>query len=73
MPAFLGTLQILDIAGAANVQFGDLAWLSPKSTLKEAVGGSGGATAAFNVHNNVISVNNALETSVIEQPTVGNA
>ncbi|PKR86817.1 spore germination protein [Heyndrickxia camelliae] len=73
MPAFLGTLQILDIGGTANVQFGDLAWLSPKSTLKEAIGGSGGTTAAFNIHTNAISINNALDTSVVEQPIVGNA
>lgn len=73
MPAFLGTLQILDIGGGANVQFGDLAWLSPKAATKAATGGSGGDTAAFNIQNNLISINNALDTSVIDQPTVGNA
>lgn len=73
MPAFLGTLQILDIGGTANVQFGDLAWLSPKSTLKVATGGSGGSTAAFNIDNNLININNALDTSIVDQPTVGNA
>ncbi|MBB2479504.1 spore germination protein [Bacillus sp. APMAM] len=73
MPAFLGAIQIFNIAGTANVQFGDLAWHSPKTATKEAIGGSGGDTAAFNISNQLISVNNTLDTSVIEQPTVGNA
>ncbi|MBB2479503.1 spore germination protein [Bacillus sp. APMAM] len=73
MPAFLGALQIFNIAGTANVQFGDLAWNSSKTATVSATGGSGGDTAAFNTNNQLISVNNALDTSVIEQPVVGNA
>jgi len=73
LPAFLGATQIMNIGGTANVHFGDLAWLSPKSATKEAIGGSGGTTAAFNISTNIVSVNNALNTSVVDQTITANA
>lgn len=73
MPAFLGATQIMNIGGTANVHFGDLAWLSPKTATKAATGGSGGATAAFNITTNFVSINNALNTSVVDQTITANA
>ena len=72
MPAFLGAVQILNVAGTAVVQFGDLAFLSPKSATKESIGGNGGNTGAFNVSNQLLSINNTLDTSVVEQPIAAN-
>ena len=72
MPAFLGVTQILNVEGNAVVHFGDLAWLSPKASAKETIGGSGGNVGAYNVSNQLNSINNTLNTSVVDQPIAAN-
>lgn len=67
MPAFISKTQILNIGGAADVNFGDAAWISPKAAINSSNGVSGGNIAGFNLDNNFYSVNNALNESVVDQ------
>jgi spore germination protein PF len=72
MPAFIGAVQILNVSGTAGVHFGDTVFLSPKSASKTSNGAGGGNSGAFVKSCNVISTNNVLDTSVVEQPITGN-
>jgi spore germination protein PF len=72
MPAFIGAVQILNVSGTAGVTFGDTAFISPKTSSKTSNGAGGGNGGAFVNSNNGISTNNVVDTSVAEQPIVGN-
>jgi len=67
MPAFISNTQILNIGGTADVNFGDSAWLSPKLVAKETFGVTGGNLAGYNVDNNFMNINNAVNKSIIDQ------
>jgi spore germination protein PF len=71
MPAIIGPVQIINVGGGV-VQFGDTAWVSPKSNTKTYSGSGGFNTGGFIVTNNGISGTNVLDTNLIDQPTVGN-
>jgi spore germination protein PF len=71
MPAFLGPVQIFNVAGGV-VHFGDTAVISPKNNTKSYAGSGSGSVGAFVVTNNGLSSSNTLDTNVVDQPTVGN-
>ncbi len=71
MPAIIGPVSILSVGGG-TVQFGDTAFISPKSSSKS-FGGSGGFnTGPFQLSYNVFSVNTTFDCNVVDQPIVGN-
>ncbi|WP_141433157.1 spore germination protein [Bacillus sp. 03113] len=70
MPAFVGPVQIVNASG--TVQFGDSLFISPKSNSKSAHGSGSGNTGAFIITNNGLSIVNNIDTSLIDQPTIGN-
>lgn len=70
MPAIVGPVQITNVEGV--VQFGDTLFISPKSNSKSTTGSGTFNTAAFVVTNNGFSINNTVDTNLIDQPTVGN-
>lgn len=72
MPAFVGSVQILNVGGG-NVQFGDTLNVSPKSNSKSTTGSGGGNTGAFVISTNGISATNHFDTNLIDQPNVGNS
>lgn len=67
MPAFIRNTQILNIGGTADVNFGDTEWLSPKIVVKDTFGANGGNMAGYNVDNNLVNINNAVNKSVLDQ------
>jgi spore germination protein PF len=71
MPALVGPIQIVSVGGGV-VQFGDAAWLSPKTSSKTYAGSGGFNTGNFIVANNVVSGTNVLDANLIDQPTIGN-
>jgi spore germination protein PF len=71
MPAFVGSVQILNVGGG-NVQFGDTLNVSPKSNSKSTSGSGGGNTGAFVISTNGISATNHFDNNLIDQPNVGN-
>jgi spore germination protein PF len=72
MPAFIGSSQILNVSGSATVQFGDTAFISPKTSSKTTQGSGSATSGAFVTINSLNSVNTTLDSSVIDQPTLGN-
>jgi spore germination protein PF len=71
MPAIIGPVSILNVGGG-NVQFGDSAVISPKSSTKT-FGGSGGFnTGPFQLSYNVFSITNTFDCNVVDQPITGN-
>ncbi|MBS4172636.1 spore germination protein [Bacillus sp. FJAT-49736] len=72
MPAFIGNSQILNVGGTAAVNFGDTAFISPKTAAKTTHGSSGGGTAVINIEFTAFSINNTFDTSIFEQPMTGN-
>jgi spore germination protein PF len=71
MPAIIGPVQIISVAGGV-VHFGDAAWVSPKTSTKTYSGSGGFNTGGFIVTNNGLSGTNVLDANLIDQPTVGN-
>lgn len=71
MPAIVGPVQIVTVSGGI-VQFGDAAWISPKSSSKTFAGSGGFNTGGFIIANSGLSGTNVLDTNLIDQPTVGN-
>lgn len=71
MPAIIGPVQIINVGGGI-VQFGDAFFISPKSNSKSSAGAGAGNSGGFIITNNWISVNNVIDTNLIDQPTVGN-
>jgi spore germination protein PF len=72
MPAIIGPVQIINVGGGI-VQFGDAAWISPKSASKTFAGSGGFNTGGFIVTNSGLSNTNVLDTNLIDQPTIGNS
>ncbi|MBP2241117.1 spore germination protein PF [Cytobacillus eiseniae] len=71
MPAIVGPVQILNVAGGI-VQFGDSLNMSPKSSSKSVSGQGAGNTGGFIIANNGLSASNVLDSNLIDQPMVGN-
>ena len=71
MPAIVGPIQVRSITGG-SIQFGDALVYSPKSSSKQVTGSGTTNTGLFIITNNGISVNNTLDTNLIDQPIVGN-
>ncbi|WP_019240417.1 MULTISPECIES: spore germination protein [Bacillus] len=71
MPAIVGPIQVGSITGG-SIQFGDALVYSPKSSSKQVTGSGTTNTGLFIITNNGISVNNTLDTNLIDQPIVGN-
>lgn len=71
MPAVVGPIQILSVGGGV-VQFGDAAWISPKSSSKTFAGSGGFNTGNFIVTNTALSGTNVLDANLIDQPMAGN-
>ncbi|AIE59292.1 spore germination protein [Bacillus methanolicus] len=72
MPAFIGPVQILNIAGSGIVQFGDALFISPKSNTKSHSGSGASNTGGILVTINGISITNVIDSNLIDQPTVDN-
>ncbi|MGV3465699.1 MAG: spore germination protein [Heyndrickxia sp.] len=72
MPAFISNTQILNIGGTADVNFGDARWVSPKSVSNDTFGVGGGNLAGYNVDNNFMNINNAVNKSIFDQEIKGN-
>jgi hypothetical protein len=66
MPAFLGGVQILNASGT------DSAFLSPKTAGMTSNGAGDGNSGAFVTSSSAVSTNNAIDTSIAEQPITGN-
>ncbi|WP_313800600.1 spore germination protein [Cytobacillus sp.] len=71
MPAITGPVQIINVSGGV-VQFGDSAFISPKSSLKVVSGQGASNTGGFIITNNGLNASNVLDTNLIDQPIVGN-
>jgi spore germination protein PF len=71
MPAIIGPLQIVSVSGGV-VQFGDTAYISPKSASKTNAGSGGFNTGLINVTWNGLSGTNVLDTKLADQPIAGN-
>jgi spore germination protein PF len=71
MPAIIGPVQITNVSGGV-VQFGDSLFISPKSASKSSSGAGAGNTGIGIFTANGFSVNNVLDTNVVDQPITGN-
>ncbi|WP_041056814.1 spore germination protein [Jeotgalibacillus campisalis] len=71
MPCLTGPIQILNIGGG-TVQFGDTAFISPKSASKTTSGSGSISTGPFHIYNNGLSLNQTYNTTGVDQPIVGN-
>ncbi|MFS0634597.1 spore germination protein [Mesobacillus foraminis] len=71
MPAIIGPVQIVNVGGGI-VQFGDALYISPKSNSKTTEGQGSSNTGGFIITNNGLSSSNVLDSSLVDQPTVGN-
>ena len=71
MPAIVGPVQIINV-GEGIVQFGDSLFISPKGNSKSTLGAGSANTGAFIITNNGINASNHIDTSLIDQPTLGN-
>ncbi|MBP3038681.1 spore germination protein [Bacillaceae bacterium Marseille-Q3522] len=72
MPAIVGPVQIVNV-GQGIVQFGDSLFISPKSNAKSTHGSGAANTGGVVITNNGLSASNNLDTSAIDQATIGNA
>lgn len=71
MPAIIGPVQISNVSGGV-VQFGDAFFISPKSASKSSTGAGASNTGIGIFTANGFSVNNVLDTNLIDQPVTGN-
>ncbi|RLQ97245.1 spore germination protein [Falsibacillus albus] len=71
MPAFTGPVQLTTVNGG-TVQFGDTAVISPKNGAKTTAGSGAFNTGALFFTYTIFSVNGTLDTSLIDQPIIGN-
>ncbi|MEH6986749.1 spore germination protein [Cytobacillus firmus] len=71
MPAIIGPVQIINVGGGI-VQFGDSLYISPKSNSKSTTGQGAVNSGGFIITNNGLSASNVLDTSLVDQPNVGN-
>ncbi|MHC0036757.1 spore germination protein [Pseudoneobacillus sp. C159] len=71
MPAIVGPVQISTVSGGI-VQFGDALFVSPKSAAKTSSGAGALNTGIGILTANGFSVNNVLDTNLIDQPVTGN-
>jgi spore germination protein PF len=71
MPAIIGPVQISNVSGGV-VQFGDTFFISPKSASKSSTGAGASNTGIGIFTANGFSVNNVLDTNLIDQPVTGN-
>ncbi|MBS4172008.1 spore germination protein [Bacillus sp. FJAT-49736] len=71
MPAVIGPLQILNMGGGV-MQFGDTLFTSPKTSTKISSGSGALTTGGFVLNYNLFSINNTINYSVFDQPTIGN-
>lgn len=71
MPAIIGPVQIISVSGGA-VQFGDAAWISPKTTSKTFTGSGSFNTGCLVFSASGLSGTNVLDTNLIDQPIAGN-
>ncbi|WHY63051.1 spore germination protein [Cytobacillus firmus] len=71
MPAIIGPVQIINVGGGI-VQFGDSLYISPKSNSKSTTGQGAANSGGFIITNNGLSASNVLDTSLVDQPNIGN-
>lgn len=71
MPAIIGPVQIINVSGGI-VQFGDSLYISPKSNSKSTTGQGASNTGGFIITNNGLSASNVLDSSLVDQPNIGN-
>ncbi|MGG5253316.1 spore germination protein [Neobacillus sp. SM06] len=71
MPAIIGPVQIINVAGGV-VQFGDALYISPKATSKTNAGAGGFNTGGLIITNNGLNGTNVLDTNLVDLPIVGN-
>lgn len=71
MPAIIGPVQIFNVAGGV-VHFGDTAVISPKDNTKASSGSGSNSTGGFVLAIGGISANTTIDSSLVDQPTIGN-
>lgn len=71
MPAIVGPVQIVNVSGGV-VQFGDAAFVSPKTASKTFLGSGSLNTGGLVITNNGLSSTGVLDTNLIDQPMAGN-
>lgn len=71
MPAIVGPVQIVNVSGGV-VQFGDAAFVSPKTASKTFLGSGALNTGGLVITNNGLSSTGVLDTNLIDQPMAGN-
>ncbi|MGE8207571.1 spore germination protein [Heyndrickxia sp. NPDC080065] len=72
MPVIIGASQIVNVNGGI-ADFGDAAWISPKSAAKTATGSGSTNTGALFAVNNAFSINTTFDNSLIDEPIAGNS
>ncbi|GIN39174.1 MULTISPECIES: spore germination protein [Heyndrickxia] len=72
MPSFVGNSQIINVGGTATIQYGDTAFISPKSASKTTNGAGSGLEGVLFNSISLYSTTNTLDTSIVEQPSTGN-
>jgi spore germination protein PF len=68
MPAFLGSVTIINIGGSATVEFGDTAFIAPISASKSNTGSGSANTGAVIININAISSTGTVQTDLFDQP-----
>ncbi|MED4205432.1 spore germination protein [Neobacillus mesonae] len=71
MPANVGPIRIVNMSGGIT-QFGDSLFISPKDASKSFSGAGGSNTGGIVIVKNGISITNAFDPNVIDQPISGN-
>ncbi|MEJ9212375.1 spore germination protein [Bacillus smithii] len=71
MPSVIGSAQFIHVSNGV-VQFGDTAFISPKSATRTSAGAGGFNTGPFIVTYSGLSTNPTVTTSVFDQPLTGN-
>lgn len=64
MPSMVGNIKIDSIGGSGILNFGDILYVSPKSTNRGATGSGSGSTGDFILSNNLISATNTFTPHV---------
>ncbi|MBE3568731.1 MAG: spore germination protein [Bacillales bacterium] len=71
MPSLVGSVQVIHVSNGV-VQFGDSAFISPKSASRSSAGSGGFNTGPFIVTYSGFSTSPTFTGSVLDQPLSGN-
>jgi len=67
MPAIVGNISINSVGSSSVVQFGDTAFVSPRSATKSFAGSGSFSTGDFQVINNGLNATNTLDNDLADE------